>query len=152
MSFERLELPDPSPAVLRAARALLRRKQRTSAGSFLAEGPQAVREALKTPGAVEAVFFRWAAVHDHADLLDATRAANVPHYAVSEQNIATITDTVTPQGVVAVCRAVDVPLHEAVTDGVSLVVICAQIRDPGNAGTVIRCADGAAGLLSTSTS
>ncbi len=141
MSSEPIQLPEPSSAVLRAARALLRRKERRTAGKFLAEGPQAVREALKVPGAVETMFFRWAAVRDHVELLDAARAANVPHYAVSEQNIATLTDTVTPQGVVAVCRVIDVPLHEAVTDGAALVVICAQIRDPGNAGTVIRCAD-----------
>ncbi len=138
---ERLELPEPSQAVLRAARALLRRKERKTTGKFLVEGPQAVREALKQPDVVEAVFFRWAAVHDHVDLLSAAREAGVTHYAVSEQNIATITDTVTPQGVVAVCRTLDVPLAEAVTPDVRLVVICAQIRDPGNAGTVIRCAD-----------
>lgn len=138
---ERLELPEPSQAVLRAARALLRRKERKAAGKFLVEGPQAVREALRQPDVVEAVFFRWGAVHDHLDLLGAARAAGVAHYAVSEQNIATIADTVTPQGVVAVCRTLDVPLAEAVTPEIRLVVICAQIRDPGNAGTVIRCAD-----------
>ena len=141
MSTDRLELPEPSQAVLRAARALLRSKERKSTGRFLAEGPQAVREALKVPSTVEAVFFRWAAVLDHVDLLDAARAAEVPHYAVSEQNLITMSDTVTPQGVVAVCRAMDVPLAEALADVPQLVVICAQIRDPGNAGTVIRCAD-----------
>jgi TrmH family RNA methyltransferase len=52
-----------------------------------------------------------------------------------------VSDTVTPQGVVAVCRTVDVALAEALADDPQLVVICAQIRDPGNAGTVIRCAD-----------
>ena len=71
----------------------------------------------------------------------AARAADVPHYAVSEQNLITVSDTVTPQGVVAVCRTVDVALAEALADDPQLVVICAQIRDPGNAGTVIRCAD-----------
>ncbi len=138
---ERLELPEPSQAVLRAARALLRRKERKSVGTFLVEGPQAVREALEQPEIVEAVFFRWGSVHDHLELLTAARAAGVAHYAVSEQNLATLSDTVTPQGVVAVCRTLDVPLAEAVTPEVALVVICAQIRDPGNAGTVIRCAD-----------
>lgn len=149
---ERLELPEPSKAVLRAARALLRRKQRRETGTFLAEGPQAVREALRVPGVVEAVFFRWAAVRDHLDLLGMARESGVAHYAVSEQNLATLSDTVTPQGVVAVCRALDVPLAEAVDESTQLVVICAQIRDPGNAGTVIRCADafGADGVILTS--
>lgn len=138
---ERLELPEPSQAVLRAARALLRRKGRRAARLFLAEGPQAIGEALKLPGTVETVFFRWSAVHDHVDLLTAARAGDVPCYAVSEQNLATLSDTVTPQGVVAVCRALDVPLSDALADDPQLVVVCAQIRDPGNAGTVIRCAD-----------
>lgn len=141
MAPDRLELPEPSQAVLRAARTLLRRKERKASGRFLAEGPQAVREALRAPDVVESVFFRWSEVHDHVDLLDAARAAGVPHYALSEQNLATLSDTVSPQGVVAVCRTVDVPLADAIGDGTGLVVVCAQIRDPGNAGTVIRCAD-----------
>lgn len=52
-----------------------------------------------------------------------------------------LTDTVTPQGLVAVCRTVDVPLAEALAGTPSLVVLCDQVRDPGNLGTVIRCAD-----------
>ena len=43
---------------------------------------------------------------------------------------------------VALCRFVDVPVAEAVA-GARLVAICADVRDPGNAGTVIRCADAA---------
>jgi TrmH family RNA methyltransferase len=44
--------------------------------------------------------------------------------------------------VVALCRFVDVPLAEALA-GARLVAICADVRDPGNAGTVVRCADAA---------
>jgi TrmH family RNA methyltransferase len=51
--------------------------------------------------------------------------------------------------VVAVCRRVDVALSDVVRPGVQLVVCCAQVRDPGNAGTVVRCADalGADGVV-----
>jgi RNA methyltransferase, TrmH family len=45
--------------------------------------------------------------------------------------------------VVAVCRFVDRPLAEALQDAPRLVVVCAHVRDPGNAGTVLRCADAA---------
>ncbi len=65
------------------------------------------------------------------------------------RDLAALTDTVTPQGVVAVCRRVDVGLDRVVRPGVRLVVCCAQVRDPGNAGTVVRCADafGADGVV-----
>lgn len=156
MSVAPIELPEPSQAVLRGARALQRRQERKETGLFLVEGRQAVREALRLPGVVDAVFFRWASAMDNIDLFEMARDAGVAYYGVSEQNLATLTDTVTPQGVVAVARAIDVPLKTVLgkkpkkedkpkkkhrRKDVSLVVICAQVRDPGNAGTVIRCAD-----------
>jgi TrmH family RNA methyltransferase len=156
MTVAPIELPEPSQAVLRAARALQRRQERKDRGLFLVEGRQAVREALRVPGLVEAVFFRWASAMDNVDLFELAREAGVSYYGVSEQNLATLTDTVTPQGVVAVARTLDVTLKSVLgkkakkddkprkkhrRKDVSLVVICAQVRDPGNAGTVIRCAD-----------
>jgi RNA methyltransferase, TrmH family len=141
MTVGSLELPEPSQALLRAARALQRRNERKDTGKFLVEGRQAVREALAMPGVVEAVFFRWSSAIDNTDLVEVAEAAGVPYYGVSEQNLATMTDTVTPQGVVAVARQIDVALQSVIELRPKLVVICAQVRDPGNAGTVIRCAD-----------
>lgn len=156
MTTDRIELDEPSQAVLREARRLLRRKERKEIGEFLVEGRQAVREALKAPGVVKWLFIRWASAHDNVDLVELARESDVPVYAVSEQNLATMSDTVTPQGVIAVARNIDVSLSEVLgtkrkdpskekkkhrRKDVGLIVICAQIRDPGNAGTVIRCAD-----------
>lgn len=61
-----------------------------------------------------------------------------------------LSDTVTPQGVVAVCRQPRFGWEDV--EDARLLVICAQVRDPGNAGTVIRCADafGADGVILTS--
>jgi RNA methyltransferase, TrmH family len=49
----------------------------------------------------------------------------------------------------AVCRFIDVPLAELTAAGPRLVVVLANVRDPGNAGTVLRTADaaGAAGVI-----
>ena len=156
MTIDRIELDEPSQAVLREARSLLRRKERKESGEFLVEGRQAVREALRAPGVVKWLFVRWASVHDNRDLVELARDNDVQVYAVSEQNLATMSDTVTPQGVIAVARTIDVTLSEVLgtkrkdpskekkkhrRKDVGLIVICAQIRDPGNAGTVIRCAD-----------
>lgn len=156
MTQERIEIEEPSQALLRDARRLVRRKERKAAGEFLVEGRQAVREAIRVPGVTRHVFVRWQSAHDNLDLVEEARAHGVPVYAVSEQNLATLSDTVTPQGIVAVARNIDVRLSEVLGTrrkdptqekkkherrDVSLVVICAEIRDPGNAGTVIRCAD-----------
>ncbi|MDR1711824.1 MAG: RNA methyltransferase [Propionibacteriaceae bacterium] len=142
MSDAPIELPKPSKAALLEARSLQRRKVREELGKFLVEGRKAVGEALKLRGAVEAVYVRWDAAIPNQDLLEAAAASKVPVFAVSEQNLATLTDTVTPQGVVAVARTLSVSLDSVLSESdVSLVVICAQVRDPGNAGTVIRCAD-----------
>jgi TrmH family RNA methyltransferase len=160
-----MELLEPSQARLRADRALQRRHARKEAGRFLVEGRQAVREALGAVGVVETLYVRWASAIENADLIGLANAAGVPVYALSEQNLATMTDTVSPQGLVAVARNLDVELDkifapqlpfegEPEAPSPSLVVICAQVRDPGNAGTVIRCADafGADAVVLTSDS
>ena len=153
---DRIELEEPTQAALREARKLVRRKERKSVGKFLVEGRQAVREALRAPEVVESVFVRWGDARYNLDLIERARVAGITVYGVSEQNLATMSDTVTPQGVIAVARSIDVSLSDFLgtrkkdptaprrkheRQDVSLVVICAQIRDPGNAGTVIRCAD-----------
>lgn len=160
MTVERMELDEPSQAILREARTLLRRKERKEAGQFLVEGRQAVREALKVPGVVRWLFVRWSSALDNTELIDLARSTDVPVFAVSEQNLATLSDTVTPQGIMAVARNVDVSLADVLAggqsnpDAVRLIVLCAQIRDPGNAGTVVRCADafGADAVVFTSDS
>jgi TrmH family RNA methyltransferase len=54
-----------------------------------------------------------------------------------------LAQTVTPQGLLAVCGFVDVPLAELADAKPRLVTILANVRDPGNAGTVLRTADAA---------
>ena len=84
-----------------------------------------------------------------AELLDLAVGLGVEAHPLAGRDLATLTDTVSPQGVVAVCRRVDVGLAEVVRTGARLVVCCVQVRDPGNAGTVVRCADafGADGVV-----
>ena len=126
-----------------AARRLQRRRDRDQAGRFLAEGPQAVREALARTGTVVELFGTPAALDRYADLAAAAARADVPVSEVTDDALATLAETVAPQGLVAVCRHLDVPLEHAVARGPRLVAVLAGIRDPGNAGTVLRTADAA---------
>ena len=130
-----------SAAELRSARRLSARKQRRERAEFLVEGPQAAREALAVPGLVSALFATSEAAARHADLIAAADAAGVRLRAVDDQQLALLADTVHPQGIVAIARSIGTDLVTALAGDPRLVVICAQIRDPGNAGTVIRCAD-----------
>jgi TrmH family RNA methyltransferase len=73
---------------------------------------------------------------------------------VSGEVMSELAQTVTPQGLLAVCRFVDVPLSQLIAAKPRLVVLLAGVRDPGNAGTVLRTADaaGADGVVFTDAS
>jgi RNA methyltransferase, TrmH family len=84
-----------------------------------------------------------------AELVDLASGFGLEVRELAGRDLAALTDTVTPQGIVAVCRRIDVGLDQVVRPGARLVVCCVQVRDPGNAGTVVRCADafGADGVV-----
>jgi len=115
---------------------LSRRSVRTERRLFLADGPKAVEGALAA-GCVEEVFARDEMVPGLLELPEGVRLT-----LVDERALASLSDAVSPAGVVALCRYVDVPLTDVLA-GAHLVAICADVRDPGNAGTVIRTADAA---------
>jgi TrmH family RNA methyltransferase len=140
-----------SPRV-KAARQLARRSSRQRTRLFLAEGPQAVREALAWQGSpasaapgplVTELFATAEAWSRHDDLVAHAAGLGVPVLAVSGQVMAELAQTVTPQGLLAVCRFIDIPLDGLTAAAPRLVVLLANVRDPGNAGTVLRTADAA---------
>lgn len=106
------------------------------------EGAQAVREAVRF-GHVHELFATDVAAARHPELLAAALDAGARISPVTDRAAESLSDTVTPQGLVAVCDLLDVPLAEALAGTPSLVAVCAGIGDPGNAGTVVRVADAA---------
>ncbi|HEY0717416.1 MAG TPA: RNA methyltransferase [Streptosporangiaceae bacterium] len=134
---------------LKAARRLTKRALRQRARAFLAEGPQAVTEAFRSGAPVSELFVTAEARTRHQDLVAAMAKAGIGVHAVSGEVMAELAQTVTPQGLLAVCGFVDVPLDQALagpsgpSGPASLVAVLASVRDPGNAGTVLRAADAA---------
>jgi RNA methyltransferase, TrmH family len=130
---------------LKAARQLGKRALRQRARAFLAEGPQAVGEALAAGDVVSQLFITATAQARYGELASLAAAQGAEVHPVSGEVMAELAQTVTPQGVLAVCRFVDVPLAAVTGAGTALrlVVILANARDPGNAGTVLRTADAA---------
>ncbi|WP_084958128.1 TrmH family RNA methyltransferase [Thermoactinospora rubra] len=137
------ELTNVKSPRVKAARRLTKRAFREQDRRFLAEGPQAVREALRLEGVAVELFATAEAEARHAELLTEARLGGVQVHRASGEVMSELAQTVTPQGVVAICRFVHRPLEEAVTDRARLVAVLAHVRDPGNAGTVLRTADAA---------
>jgi TrmH family RNA methyltransferase len=132
-----------STARLKAARRLTKRALRQRERAFLAEGPQAVAEALATRARVSDLFVTAPAQAHHAALVADAADAGIDVQMVSGEVMAELAQTVTPQGLLAVCDFVDVPLDSVTSGRPNLVALLANVRDPGNAGTVLRTADAA---------
>jgi len=120
-----------------AARRLTSRKGRHEAGLFLAEGAQAVREALRAKAVIE-VFATADALARHEQLL-----AEVDVGQISAKDAQALSETVTPQGLVAVCRMAQPSAAEVLDGAPRLLVVLVEPNDPGNLGTIIRTADAA---------
>jgi RNA methyltransferase, TrmH family len=132
---------------VKEARKLSRRSVRTERRLFLADGPKAVEGGLARGSVVE-VFATAAALAQYDELLAAAPRVT----EVDDRALASLSDSVTPAGIVAVCSFIDVPLDDLVSaavGGTGLVAICSEVRDPGNAGTLVRTADalGADGVV-----
>jgi TrmH family RNA methyltransferase len=138
------DLPPASTAQLKSARRLVRRKERDSRGQFLVEGPQAISEALASDAELPLLLVTADAVRRYPDLVADAVDNGADCRQVPDRDLAGISQTVHPPGVVGVCAKTDVDLSAAVVTGdARLIVYAACIRDPGNAGTLVRCADAA---------
>ncbi|WP_406141212.1 TrmH family RNA methyltransferase [Streptomyces sp. NBC_01089] len=141
------ELISPRSPRVAAAKRLARRNFRTKERRFIAEGPQAVREAVRhrtggEPTLVE-LFTTVEAAERYAAIVAAARDAGARIHLAGDDVLAELSQTITPQGLVGVCRFLDSPFDEILAARPRLVAVLAHVRDPGNAGTVLRCADAA---------
>jgi TrmH family RNA methyltransferase len=108
------------------------------------EGPQAVSEALAyRPELLVELFVTPTALDRHPEIGKAARAQELEVEFVTEHVLETMADTVTPQGIVAVCRQFPTSLKDILGAEPKLIAILEEVRDPGNAGTIIRAADSA---------
>ena len=123
---------------------LAKRDARSETGLFLLEGPQAVSEALAyRPELLVELFVTPTALDRYPDIARGAKAAELEVEFVTEQVLDAMADTVTPQGIIAVCRQFPTSLKDILGGEPRLIAILEEVRDPGNAGTIIRAADSA---------
>ncbi|MCU1523566.1 MAG: methyltransferase [Microbacteriaceae bacterium] len=145
-------LDNPRSPRVRSVAKLARREARATTGLFLLEGPQAVAEALTfRPQLVVELYATPTAIERYTDIAQAAVDAGVDVEFVTEHVLDTMADTVTPQGIVAVCHQFPTSVKDILRSTPTLVAILEEVRDPGNAGTIIRAADaaGADGVIFT---
>lgn len=124
-------------AHVQRARKLLRRGLREKTGEFLIEGLNSVVEAMAARLPLQLVFVQKGTAGAQIPDVSAKRA---PFFEVSEAVMSSISDTSTPQGIVAVSRFIDKPWRKVLEGVRGLCVVLADVRDPGNAGTILRAA------------
>ena len=145
-------ITSPSNPAVRAARKLARPSSRARAeGRFLLEGPEGIRAALEAGHVPDSLLATERAAARHAGLVNQARQRGALVTLVAEPVLSALAATTTPQGLVAVLPSVVRPL-EALPASPRLVCVLAEVRDPGNLGTVLRAADafGADAVVTTS--
>lgn len=136
------EVSNPRSDRVKAVRALSGRPARLRHQQFLVEGPQGVREAVRHAAQlVRDVYVTSSTAERHAEIVDDALGRGLRvHLTTPDAFEAMSTDA---QGILAVVRTQELTLDDAVSGSPRLVAVLATVRDPGNAGTVIRAADAA---------
>ena len=137
-----LTLDNPRAERVKKVAALAGRSARSRAGVLLVEGPQSVREAVRfAPERVRDLYITADAVAKHRDIVAAALEAGRWVHLGSPQVLEAM--SAQGQGIVAVVDEVGVSLDDVLAGAPRLVAVMSNVRDPGNAGTVIRAADAA---------
>jgi TrmH family RNA methyltransferase len=119
-------------------------EDRHAAGAFLVEGVRAVQEAVRAKAAIERVFLSPRIEQsDRGKALAALlRGSPYPLHEVSHRVLEAIAPSETPQGVVAIVRTPEATGLLDTREAAFWAAGCG-LQDPGNVGTLLRCADAA---------
>lgn len=115
-------------------------KERKNAGQFVAEGLQCAREAFvaKSGPQVETVYLTANGRSKAEEIADLSQFNIVD---VSDDVMKQMSETITPQGIIAICTIPDAQLDSIGLNGSRKFIYLSEVQDPGNAGTILRSAD-----------
>ncbi len=128
---------------VREYRKLLKKAFRREAGKFIAEGLQALREALNSGVDIECLFFTEEGEGSLVAYGDILERRGVRAYRLGEAVFAKLSTTSNPQGILAVIPLLDREASDILEAKLEPLVLVNQVRDPGNVGAIIRAADAA---------
>ena len=115
-------------------------RERRSSGAFVAEGLQCFREAISSNQGprITTLYLTATARVKLDELIDLSLIQN---FDVSDDVMRAMSETITPQGILAICDIPKNSLESIPLDGSKKFIYLSEIQDPGNAGTILRSAD-----------
>ena len=122
-------------STIKNIKSLLYKKYREVHGQYIVEGEKTVLEALVSDSTLDMIVF--SETYNHYPVLQAVNPG-IQCFRVKEQIFKQLSDTQSPQGVLAVVRQKKYDLQQAVGQNICFLVILDAIKDPGNLGTIIR--------------
>ncbi|MEW5995635.1 MAG: RNA methyltransferase [Candidatus Zixiibacteriota bacterium] len=126
---------------LKKLSSLLTKKERRRHRMFLAEGVRVLEEAVRHGFLPHTVYYAPSDLSARGrKLIDRFRQRSVKVETVSTRDLRVIADTETPQGVVALFSLPETGLSELFRSAFRRLLLCENIADPGNLGTLIRSA------------
>ncbi|MBD3257250.1 hypothetical protein GF377_02365 [candidate division GN15 bacterium] len=130
-----------SQAEIKNIRALQTKKGRRVANRFIAEGVRLIEEALRHRYAPEQVFAATSVLSERGGrMVDDLKRQRIPTRELSAREMAKISATKTPPGILAVFPIPGASLSELWSVSMRTIVMCEDIADPGNVGTMLRSA------------
>ncbi len=113
-------------------------KERYEKGVYIVEGIRMFKEI--PPQGIEAIFVSEDAMEKYRDTI---LSIGIEPCIISDKIYAGISDTISPQGIMAVVRIKKVALEQIIEVENPFLIITERLQDPGNMGTIIRTAEGA---------
>lgn len=139
-------------SAIKRLRSLSDPKQRKKEKAFLIEGLKMVEEALRNKAGVTMVVASPSLTQHHGKgVLKLAEKQLADVLWISEKLLDSVSESKTPQPVMAVVAMREHSEEGLLADPSGLIVICHQLQDPGNLGTIIRTAEavGASGVAIT---
>ena len=131
-----------SPHVVRVKALISSRgvKERKSTGQFVAEGMQCAREALTSAHGpqIETLYLT---ANGRSKIEAISDVSDINTFDVSDEVMREMSETITPQGILAICKIPNNDLRTLALDGSRKFIYLSEVQDPGNAGTILRSAD-----------
>ncbi len=127
--------------LIKEIKGLELRKNREEKGLFIAEGLRFVEESVKEKALIDKIVVSNTFLEGKS-AMDRIRNMGLPCYVVSDKIFKEISDTQTPQGILAVIKKKDALIGDIIKSS-NKIVMLESLQDPGNMGTIIRTADAA---------